>query len=667
MFAVLYTVAFLLTGYVLIRTVLPKTPMFYRIWLGGALGIFLMMWLPYLAGLLLDFTILAHMAALGAAAAAVIVCSVLRNKSVPVSWTREDTGILKCLAWVTVPLLLLSVYLEYTHNLRPAADGSLHVGQSTYGDLNLHLSIITSMRNASLPADYSIYPGELLSYPFLTDSLSTSMMLLGMDLRGAVLFPSSLLLLLTYAGYYLLAQRVLNKKGTVLLATLFFFLNGGLGFLYAFDMTGVSLGSSGYNELQSGTGLISRIGNILNGWYQAPANHAEFTMYNLRWSNVICDMLIPQRTTLGGWCQVLPCLYLLYDAFCPASQQVPQTEENIYAKTFLLGIWAGGLVMIHTHSFLALGLISAGWLIYDFLHPERTAPHSLLRWISYGALALLIALPQLFTWTFHQVEGSSHFLSFHFNWVNNSGNNGLRDGYLWFYIKNIGLPFVLLLLSLLEKNSRRRHIASGIFVLFLAAEFFQFQPNEYDNNKLFYVWYMFGAMLAADFAMELFAALKAVRARYVMAVIGCVLCFSSALLSLARETVSDYMLFSAEETHAAEYIENNTPEHAVFVTWNEHINPVSSLAGRQIICGPDLWLYYHGFSTGARQQELREFYAEPREHLDLLDKYGADWIWIGSWERSGLTVNLNQMETLFDRVYESSDGSIRIYRRNLDE
>lgn len=34
----------------------------------------------------------------------------------------------------------------------------------------------------------------------------------------------------------------------------------------------------------------------------------------------------------------------------------------------------------------------------------------------------------------------------------------MRDFYLWFYIKNIGLPFIALLCALTEKDSRTRRI-----------------------------------------------------------------------------------------------------------------------------------------------------------------------------------------------------------------
>ena len=665
MAAVLYLISFMLMGCAVTRCLFPRRQVLTRVWMGACLGVFLMMWLPYLSAFLFGFTLKAHVLALLAAVMITLGCAVSVRRTAAVRWGDEDRSLLVTMLFTVVPLFLFSMVLEWTHNIRPAADG-LHVGQSTYGDLNLHLSIITSMRNASVPADYSIYPGARLSYPFLTDTLSTSCMLLGMDLRAAVLVPSGVMLLLLYSGYIILADRIFHRRRTAVLAFLFFFLNGGLGFLYAFDMIGVSLGSAGANQLQEGVGVLARLRNILYGWYQAPANHAEFTTYNLRWSNILCDMLIPQRTILGGWCQLLPCLYLTYDLADSGSGR-EDTAPGRFRNALFLGIWAGGLVMIHTHSFFALGLTSIGWTIWCAVRGKGRFLQRILPWAVYGGTALLLALPQLLVWTFGQVGGSDHFLSFHFNWVNNSGSAGLRDGYLWFYIKNIGLPFVLILLSLLEKNGKRRFLAAGAFTIFVTAELIQFQPNEYDNNKLFYVWYMFGAMLAADFAWEIWDRMKPLCSRFAAAALAGVICFSSAGLSFAREAVSDYMLFSKYDVEAAEFIEKETPQHAVFISWTQHINPVCALAGRDIVCGPDLWLYYHGLNTWERQMDIREFYRDPAGNRKMLEDYNVSYIFVGSYERANLTIDEDALDREFDRVFESSNGEIAIWRVNHDE
>lgn len=682
MLASVYFLAYEVCGVGITYFLLPRVRLTARLWIGLCLGMILMMWLPAIFAFFVNFSMAAHWLALLPLALMTGAAYYFRDRRERKGLDARERKLMKMLLLLALPLSILGGYLQWTHNIMPVSNGSLHVGQSTYGDLPLHLSIITSMRNASFPADYSIYPGELLSYPFLTDTFSTSLMLMGFSLRAAVVFPGIWMMALVFSGYLILAERMADSRKGAALAVLFFFINGGLGFFYLFDMQGVAAGTTGDHELQSVAGLWNRISMVLSGssWYQTPANHAEFTTYNLRWSNVIVDMMVPQRTTLGGWCMLLPCLYLLYDgirpeAALPAGLQhikgkdgptaVLVRREVPYRQAIVLGAMAGALPMINTHCFLALGLLSAGWMVYDLIRSRGQRQQALIFYGIYGGLAVLLAAPQLFTWTFHQAVGNDSFLKFQFNWVN--GSQGMLDGYFWFYLKNIGLPFLLILLSLLEKNEKRRFLAAGAFVIYLAAELIQFQPNAYDNNKLLYVWYMICAVLAADYGLELLGRLRGLRARPVLTALCAFLCFFTGALSIAHECNSDWQMFSREEAAAAEYVEENTEADATFVTWTQHINFVSSLAGRKIICGPDTWLYYHGFDTWRRQAEIRAFYADPMGNLGVLEKYGADYILLGGNERSQLTVDAAALDQNFDLVYESERGNILIYRVRGEE
>ena len=641
--AILFLLAYLLGGLFIVRCLLPKQPPLARAWLGLSLGLFLLMWLPALLAFLLPYSILSHLLTLPLLALLCLMAYWRRDRAAVRVFQQEDRRAALLLLFIALPLALLSLYLQHTHILRPQ-DGALHTGQATYGDLPLHLSIITSLPGRTLPTDYSILPGLRLGYPFLADALSSSLMVLGLGLRASVILPGALMMALVYSGYLLLAARVTKAPRAAALAALLVFLNGGLGFFYSLDLAGAGLGGAGENQLQAGQWL-DRLTNILHGWYQTPANHAEFTQYNLRFSNIVADLLLPQRTFLGGWLVLLPCLYLLIDMMKQGSWPVRQTV--------LLGVLAGGLPLIHTHSFLALGLLSAGFLAYGLIKREPIKP-----WLLYGALALILALPQLLAFTFGQSSGGN-FLRFQFNWVNNPGGGGLLDAYPWFYLKNIGLPFLLLVFALFEKDSFARRLFTGAFTIFLLAEFILFQPNEYDNNKLFYVWWAVCAMPVADYAFTLYDRLKGLRARPLMAFIAAVMMFLSGMLSLARETLSDYQMFSKADASLAKFVREETAPNSRFVTGTQHLNPVSSLAGREIVCGPDLWLYYHGFDTQGRQRDLRAFYLDPAANGGIPGKYGADYILLGPQEREwgGEEETLSRM---YESVYEQ-DGYV-VYR-----
>lgn len=647
MTALLYLAAYLLCGAGMAHWLLPRQRALYRLWLGLAMGLYLLMWLPALMAFVDAFSVRGHLLALAALALLTRLAWLLRDRRTALKWAEEDSKDARVLLLVALPLSVLAAWLQYTHNLRPVGEG-LFVGQSTYGDLPLHTGIVTSLRNARFPADYSILPGQRLSYPFLADSLSTSFMLFNMNLQGALNVPGTLMAILVFCGYTLFALRVAGRRRAAMLSVLLLFINGGLGFLYSFDIAGVSLGSPGTNQLQSGTWL-QRLQTILHGFYQTPVNHAEFSTYNLRWSNIIADMLIPQRTFLAGWAMLFPCLYLLWEGM---------REQQPLRHWLLLGLLAGGLPLIHTHTFLALGLCSAGFLAVNALQRRNLRPFLL-----YGLVACALAAPQLLAFTFRQAGGSERFLRVHFNWVNNLGGQGLQDGYLWFYIKNVGLPFLLMVFGLLERNAKHRLMYAGAFTIFIAAELVLFQPNAYDNNKLFYVWYALVCIPVSEYAFQLYDRLKGLRARPLMAIAACFVFFVSGGLSIARESISAFEAYGPPALAAARYAEEQTPEHSLFMThWDQHLNPVSALAGRSIVCGPDLWLYYHGFDTDRRKQDISRFYQAPETAGEVIARYGVQYVLLGPAERQAFGAEEAAFSPLFEEVYRDQYGEYIIYR-----
>ena len=650
MLAALFLLVYLCAGCAMIRFLLPRQRALTRLWLGLSLGLLLMMWLPALAAFALRFTLAAHYASLGLLAGLVLLCWLGRDRRAPIGWDdREKRRAATALCFV-LPLTVLSACLQYTHVIRAAADGSLHVGQSTYGDLPMHLAFITGLKNAPFPPEYPFYPGHRLSYPFLADSLSTSFYMLGFGLQAAVTVPATLMMALCYLGVLIFAEDMTASRKAALLAALFFFLNGGLGFLYDFDQ------AAGFES--DGTLTVwQRVLHILQGYYKTPTNQPDPN--NLRWSNVIADLMLPQRTLLGGWCMAIPCFYLLFSAF-----RKDASEPSLRAE-LLLAVWAGLLPLIHTHSFLALGLCSLGLMIYDGVTRGAERRRVILRYLRYGLIAAALALPQLIAFTFTQTfqaesaEGSGvTFLKFQFNWVNNPGGRGMRDFYLWFYVKNIGLPFLLLLGALFERDPRMRRIEAGALPIVLAAELIRFQPNEYDNNKLLYLAWLLLAMVAADYAAILWRRLKGLRARPAIAAAAAVTAFLSAGLTLWREVVSDYQAFSPLSVEAAAFIRDETPEDSVFLTGTQHLNPVDSLAGRTIVCGPDLWLYYHGFNTVQRKADIAAFYADPEGCRDVLERYGAGYVYVSSYERNDYDVDEEALSRFCDPVFENAEATV---------
>ena len=402
MIAIAYTLSFCFLGAQMIRWLMPRKSPLVRAWLGVSLGVLMEMGLPALCANALDFTVAAHIAAVAAALLLAALCYAAREKAPLCGMSAVDGRQMAVMAAVGIPLTALSAYLQYTHNIMPAADGSLWCGQATYGDLCMHLSFITSLENMRFPPSYSLLAGTSLAYPYLTDALSTTFYMLGMPLNLSLVVPGTLLMALTYAGYMLLAQQILGgRHKAVAVAALLFFFNGGLGFLYDFDLAFAD--------------HFARVKEIFTGYYKTPANQPDL---NLRFSNVIADLMLPQRALLGGWAMGIPALYLL----------ISSVREKSYRQTALLALWAAALPLVHTHTFLALALFSGGYLLGSLIEHREDRSGILLRAGLYLAVVLALALPQLVGNAVRQtLEGGA--LRFQFNWVNNSGGRGLKDGY----------------------------------------------------------------------------------------------------------------------------------------------------------------------------------------------------------------------------------------------
>lgn len=630
--ALLYLLVFAASGVCVSGLVFRGDRPVLRLWLGLVAGLVMLMWFPALFAFISgSFDIWAQLAALVLALILGAVCLRLGGRP-RLSLAGERRFLLSIL-----PLVLIGWVLMLNHVIVPASDGSLHSGQSTYGDMCMHLGIISSISvQQSFPPEYSLLPGTAIGYPFLCDSVSSTFYTLGAGLRFSALLPAMYAYLLVVAGAYLLFEAWLGRGGAATLALYLFFVGGGFGFAYFFDLS------------EAGGGGISQ---ILSGFYTTPTNYTDKGIY---WVNPIADMLVPQRATLFGWALLFPCLHLLYRAAI-------LDEHRLFLP---LGVLAGCLPLVHTHSFLALGVISLVLLIANCLSLRG----GLRLFLCYGLIAAVLAAPQLLCFTFKQAASGS-FLRLHWNWVND------KDSWLWFYVKNMGLIFLLMPPALACARRESRLFFAGGALLWLICELVVFQPNLYDNNKLIFVSYALMCGLTAEFMAKVWTALREGalrRAAPVLAAFTLTACFLSGGLTLAREYVSGdhlglggwvesgYQVVSAQQRRLAEYVSENTEPDAVFATATNHNNAIAMLTGRSIVCGAGTFLYYHGLDYQPREAALKLVYEQPAEWLDFYaQEYGIDYLLVSSHERGSWAVDEENFAAELDCVY--SDGDLALY------
>ena len=689
----LYILCYAAAGFSAARLLLPKDRFMKQLMFGLTIGLAALLWLPVLLAFIMDFTVAAQLIALVLACAGGILCAVLGKK-------KAHTGEFKLkrelpLLVTCVPIIVFGIILMGNHYIVPASDGSLHVGQCTYGDLCMHLSFITSISvQKTFPPMYSLLPDTPLGYPFLCDSVSSTFYTLGAGLRFATTLPAVYAFITVVLGVYLLFEDWFKRDSVAVLATWLFFVGGGFGFWYFFDNAQTY---SGLTSAQAWENWLDEVFNIdatvnssspldmgkllMEGWYKTPTN---FVDNGLRWVNTIADMLIPQRATLFGWALLFPSLQLLRRA----------ALEREYKLFFLLGVLAGCMPLVHTHSFFALGLISIFLitaLIIGQFGKRKTAEDKkegltvIKHFVFFGLIAVALAAPQLFGFTFRQ-SSSGGFIKWHFNWCN------VSDSWLWFYIKNMGFIFLLMLPAFLAAEKKTKLFYGGTLLIWLICELIVFQPNTYDNNKLLFVWFALTCGIVAEFIINLWGRLLSPESkkdaqktktplakRIAYDIMFGTLIFSmmiSGVLTLAREYVSGdhlgsvngsiayrengYQVVSSELVKLTDWMKENIEPDATVLTATNHNNAVAMLTGRNIVCGAPSFLYYHGLNYQERYANVRKMYEQPEKYFASYAKeYNVDYVLISSWERGNYSVNTDYFKK-FTPVW--SEGGVTLYK-----
>lgn len=618
MLGIVYFMCFLVLGVAITQRILSQQPIYVRLWSGILVGIIGVMWGVVPFAFVFGFNKLSHILTL---ATMVLIYGFIR-------WRFPESGHFRILAkdvfqsllWTTIPLFMLIVLMLNSHVLLPNSDGGLYGGQSTFGDLAMHLGFVTSQAELGVfPPEYAIFPGEKMNYPFLVDSLSSSLYLFGTSLRASILIPSYFLVLSLIMGFFIVSYEIVKSRFSAMLASVFFFINGGFGFIYFIE--GAKKNPENFTR-------------IFSDFYQTPTN---YNVSNIRWSNVICDMIIPQRTTLAGWAFVLFAIWLVYNAI----------EKKNMRWFMMAGMMAGLMPMIHTHSFLALGILTITWSVIDII-TSQNKKQAIINWGVFGLATMAIALPQLLFWTFPR-SSAGGFLKWQSGWVNES------DPWLWFWIKNVGVLFVLILPAFMTSNKKMMMLYSGAIALFVISDLVIFQPNWYDNNKLFYVWYMLTCILVADYLVKIYQQLNAKSGRHILMAIVIVLSVYSGLLTIGREWVSSYQIFNKDAVAAAEYIKTHTSKDALFLTANNHTNPVTALAGRRIFSGATIYLFFHGVDYNKRFESVINMYKQPEQMAKGTEGFSFDYVYFSSYEKDQFGVEVDGIKALYPQVFQQGD------------
>jgi hypothetical protein len=484
---------------------------------------------------------------------------------------------------------------------------------SSWADYGVHSAIVTHIADShSMPMDLPVASGEKLTYPFLIDLLSALLLRSGASLHASFFLPGILLALA-------ICQLVIGFS-----LRLFDHLGAAVTTLVLFLCTGTALGlTKAWHDWRDGN--QGPIDFLLN----PPQDYTTLSEDNGNVSSLLSHALLPQRTMLFGLAMALVVFRLLQ-----ASRIGPRSPVSTWL-TITAGATIGLLPMAHPHSFLVcMGVLLV--LTAEAAMQARGIPRA--HALSLG-LAVALAAPQL-AW---QQLANDHGTGGRFRWAWMKQPDESVLHFWWINFGLMGLLFLAIPVVLVSRREFGLLVWSVPFLGVLAvSQVYAFQPFEYDNLKLLYYVYFMGALFAGYLAVLAYRASKLT----LLAVVPLALVIAlPGALSITRQFHLHDQFAGPGDERLVAWVKQNTDPGDVFLTTDRPNNPISALAGRQIVLGYPGWLYNFSIPYDQRIAAVRAALAGNVED-PLVRQYQPDYLAVQGSEGSNWPVDREALKHL---------------------
>lgn len=505
--------------------------------------------------------------------------------------------------------------------LLPKKDG-WYSGGSTWGDLAFHLSLISSFtwgKNTFFLQDPT-FLGEKLSYPFLFDFISGFLAKLGLNLRWSLIIPSLIFVEILVILIYFLTLKITKSQFSAILAPFLFLFNGSIFGLYYF-----------WQDFKMGS---FSFWDFLN---KMTKEYAHLAQFNLRFSNIISDYLLPQRPIILGLVFGVLIIYFFWRYF-----------ENKERKNLLrAGLLVSFLPLIHFHTFLTMIILAGFFGLIELINNLKEFRKIILNWL-YFLIPIIIIAPLQIIWIFP--FGKENFWRFEFGWVKGSEN------IFWFWFKNLGLHLILFIVAFITANKKLKTFYLPFLGLFLISNLIIFQPHNYDNMKIMLFWFLLSCILITNLFQQILTCFS-LKGLFIIIPLFLLLTVTGAL-SVYRESYTSWLMFSNEDIKVADFIKENTSYDSIFLTSYRHNHLVPCLTGRKILMGYPGWLWTHGINYQERENDLKNIFNGGSQAKNLIEKYKINYAIIGFSEKHDLNANEDFYAQNYKIIYESNDYKI---------
>jgi hypothetical protein len=514
-------------------------------------------------------------------------------------------------------------------------------GGSNWSDLGVHLSIAQSLNaGGNFPPDVPYFAGEPLVYHWFAD-FGAAILARAADLFSipAMVVQSTVLTGALVLLVFSLARRLLRDgraRRAATIAAIVAVLGGGLGWIRLIgDMTVDPLAANAPEAAGDLVELVKR-NSYDNQWL------TEWPYFSI--PSVLSTGLLAHRATTAGL-PILVAAMLLLVAGLPTARQRAAGFRDRLVLVGAAGLLGALLAPFHFFFFPLVPLLTLAWVVAGGRLTDRDAPRNALAFLLPYVLAVPFAMGAALQ------AGGSGALRLSLVWPSARPEDGAA-AVAFFYLTNLGVPFVLAIAALVVPGlPRRAFLATWIIGFFLLPNLVQATVIDFDMNKVFQAMWI-GVAIAAAWLVR----------RWPWPAVGLVLLLSlpSPLLVAAWTATSDYQVLDRSQLDAAEWIAENTPPDAVFVT-DGWLNSPTDPAGRKRLSTFPPYIANLGYRPDERVSNVTTIYCGGDADLSavLARRYGATYVIDGTPSPCAAPVDFSASDA-FELVYEAGPRIWRI-------
>jgi hypothetical protein len=321
--------------------------------------------------------------------------------------------------------------------------------------------------------------------------------------------------------------------------------------------------------------------------------------------------LLAHRATTAG----LPLLVgvaLLVIAALPTARQRAGGWRDRPAILALAGATGALTAPFHFFFFPIVPLLVLAWVVAGGRLADREAPRNAMAFLGPYALAIpFVVAPAL-------QSGGSGAVQLVAGWPSAPREDGAL-AVAFFYVTNLGIPFLLALGALLAPRvPHRGFLAAWVIGLFAIPNVVQLSVIDFDMNKYFQAMWIGVALLAAWLVR-----------RWPAPAITAVLLVSlpSPLLVAGWTATSNLQVLTSAELDAARWVARNTPAGAIFVT-DGWVSSLTDAAGRKRLTTFGPYVANLGYRPDERIADVAGIYCggDAARSAELMRRYGASYL-----------------------------------------